>query len=203
MGGPGPVTQVVTMSPLLLPFLVLAAAPAVHESSKPELSGEPPLWEVFAGAMGGVRGARVSPSGGLILGFNRRVTRWLRPEVVLGQGYSVNPRMHQTMLRFGTRVQWPVEGRWVPYAWLAFAHNHETLWEHFVADPTATLLGLSSHGSGRLSGAEGGLGISVELPKRASDRVAGRLNARVVAAHMWGTAVPIRIDGLVSLGVCF
>lgn len=201
------VTEVVTMSALWVALVLSAAGPVLYEPvpapSEVEQTVALPPWEIFSGVVGGMRGAQVSPSAGLIIGVNRRVTSWLRPELLLGQGYSVNPRMHQTTLRVGTRLQWPSEGRWVAYLWIAFAHNHESAWDHFLAEPIATLFALSSHGSAHLTGAEAGLGISLELPKRASGRLAGRLNARVIVNRMWGTTIPFRVEGLLSIGTCF
>jgi hypothetical protein len=182
--------------------LALAASegPAVSQAeSKP--TGETP-WELWMGLLGGVRPDSMGGGGIGELGVDRKVGRFFRPEIDVGLGAYAGPTLVETRFRIGTRLEYPRQGI-VPYLWAAFAHQHESAWSDVVSDPVADLLGLSTHGVNHRSGLELGAGASYDFPRRAHDRLAGRIGLRATMVQLWGVGPPRYAEVLASVGVLF
>lgn len=185
----------------LLVVSTLLAQTQVVEQPKPV--EEPPKWEIYFGAGGGVRPDAIGGGGLGLIGINRRVTRWLRPELSVGLGAYAGPDEMVTAIRIGTRLEWPSDARLKPYVWLAFAHNHEVGFQNAKDHPVTSALGLSEDGVNHRSGLDTGLGLSYELPRRKDSMFAGRLNARASLTNMLGSGPPRYLDLMVSVGLCF
>ena len=180
-----------------------AVASQLQVDSSPLAVEAPPKWEIYFGATGGVRPDAPGGGGAGVLGINRRVTSWLRPELVVGLGGYSGPAQLVTVIRIGARLEWPGEARLKPYLWLAFAHNHEVAFESAKANPVGSALGLSEDGVDHRSGLDTGLGVSFDLPLRKDGLFAGRLNARASLTQLLGAGPPRYVDLTASIGLCF
>jgi hypothetical protein len=163
--------------------LLLSAVPAVDEKQAPEADRP---WEIYAGALGGLRVDTRGGGGVGFIGVNRRF--WIfRPEIALGLGAYAQPADMLTTIRIGTRIELPLSGSIRPYAWVAFAHNHESSFVHVRMDFFGHLFGLSHEGVGHRSGLDLGLGVSWDTPLWHT-----RLGARLSFAQFFGDNLPPR-----------
>ena len=188
---------------ILITAALLSQTPAVTDAPAPA-PPEVPKWEVYAGVLGGIRpDAALGAGGGALIGVNRRITSWLRPEIAVGLGAYSGPGELVTVIRIGTRLEWPSDARLKPYLWLAFAHNHEVGFEDAKRNPVTSALGLSEDGVNHRSGLDAGLGLSFELPRAREATFAGRLNARASITNLLGSGPPRYVDLTLSVGLCF
>ena len=187
------------------PEAQVSGAPPTQVVGQPEapVCEEPPKWEVFFGALGGLRPDAIGGGGGGLIGVNRRLTSWLRPELSLGLGLYAGPGDVVTLIRIGTRLEWPSDARLKPYVWLAFAHNHEVAFESAAQHPVSSVLGLSEDGVNHRSGLDTGLGLSMDFPHRKDSRFGGRLNVRASLTHLLGLGPPRYLDLTMSIGLIF
>jgi hypothetical protein len=122
---------------------------------------------------------------------------------VIGLGAYSGPGELVTVIRIGTRLEWPGDARLKPYVWLAFAHNHEVGFDDAKKNPVSSALGLSEDGVNHRSGLDTGLGLSFDLPKAREAMFAGRLNVRASLTNLLGSGPPRYLDLTLSLGLCF
>ncbi len=172
----------------------------------PQLSQKPPgppRFEIFTGVMGGVRPDTPGGGGVGLLGLDVSLTRWLKPELMVGLGGYSGPGDVVTLFRIGTQLVWPTDARLKPALWLAFAHNHETGFADAKAHPVSSALGLSEDGVNHRSGFTAGLGIAYDLPMSKSSGFSGRLHARLAWTELLGVGPPRYFDAMVGVGVCF
>jgi hypothetical protein len=186
----------------LLAALLVSAIDAPEVTEEPD-STEPLNWEIYGAAMGGLRLSEVGGGGSGVLGVNRRFG-WVRPELVVGMGLYDRPVELLILIRIGARIEWQRDGALKPYLWLAFAHNHESGLEHVKANPVAHILGVSEHGVRHRSGAEGGLGLSYDLPRMWKGRLAGRVGSRLTFTQFFADTGPPRyLDLSITTGLSF
>src|SRR5262249_37661696 len=126
-------------------------------------------------------------------------------EVMVGLGLYSQPVDMLTVIRIGTRVEWPWgESAFRPYLWLAFAHNHESGIDNVIKDPVAQGLGLSEHGVHHRTGGGVGLGFAYELPKILTDVVRGKVGARATFTQFLMDSYPPRyLDLTGTIGIVF
>ena len=192
------------LNALLVAAALLSQTPAVTDAPPPAPSPDPPKWEVYSALIGGIRpDASLGGGGGALIGVNRRLTSWLRPEIAVGLGAYAGPGQLVTLIKIGTRLEWPNDARLKPYLWLAFAHNHEVGFDDAKRNPISSALGLSEDGVNHRSGIDTGLGLSLDLPKGKEAKFAGRLNARASMTNLLGSGPPRYVDLTVSLGLLF
>jgi hypothetical protein len=200
---------------LLCVALATIAEPSAVEPSNPEpmeaepsveqtqVDRSPKVWEAYVGVMGGMRLADPAGGGALSVGLNRKFG-FVRPELMVGLGAYAGPVEMLTVIRIGARVEWPWESRFKPYLWVAFAHNHESGIADVEKNPVTQVFGLSENGVHHRSGAEGGLGFTVALPRILTDLVLGRIGARLTFTNFFGDPYPPRyLDLTVTAGVMF
>ena len=184
--------------PVALLAFALAASPELEQTARPI---EQP-WQVWTGLSSGVRSGDGAAMGEGWIGVSRFVLPHLRPELDLGLGYAGGPQEVLTSIRVG--LAYEVElGRVAPYAWLAFAHNHESAWENAKRDPIPVVFGLSENGVVHRTGAEAGGGINLALGRSRGDAVEGVLGLRATAAALLGDGPALAFNGLVSVGLRF
>ncbi len=192
------------LNALLVLSTMISQAPAVEEVV---LEAAPSRWEVFVGLAGGLRTDSLGPGGIGLIGINRRVFSWLRPELSVGLGLFTAPLDALVAIKIGTRLEWPSDARIKPYLFLAFAHLHELGWEDAKADPITGLLGLSSshgdHGVHHRSGLDSGLGVSLDLLRSKDSGLGARLNVRASMTHLLGEGPSRYVDLLATLGLIF
>ncbi len=173
----------------------------------PQLSDQPEKpstrFELYTGVMGGVRPDTPGGGGVGLLGLDVALTKWLWPDLIVGAGAYSGPGDVVTLFRIGTRLVWPTESRLKPWLWLAFAHQHETLFANAKDHPVDSLLGLSENGVNHRSGFTAGVGLSYELPPGHGSKLAGRLQARLAWTELLGVGSPRSIDALIGVGVAF
>jgi hypothetical protein len=186
----------------MLTMTLLAVLAQVQVEAHPPVQPLPPT-EVAVGLISGVRLGNSTTGVAGALMVNHQVTRWLRPELVLGTGPWLTPVEMLTIIRIGARLEWPLESRWHPYLWVAFAHSHETDWKDVAANPISSILGLSENGVRHRSGADLGLGLGVDLPKVRKDGMPGRLNVRASVVSLLGSGPPVALELMATAGVCF
>lgn len=161
-------------------------------------------FEIFAGAMGGARPEASVGAGGVgLVGLNVALTRWFKPEVIVGFGAYSAPNDLITAFRIGAQLVWPTDARLKPLLWLALAHNHETGFEDAKAHPVSSVLGLSEDGVNHRTGLTAGLGLSYDLPRGHEATFAGRITARIAWTQLLGVGPPGYLDALVGVGVTF
>ncbi len=185
------------LNALLAVSMCLSQAP-VEEAAEPE----PLKWEIFVGVGGGLRTDNPGGGGVGIIGVNRRLFSWLRPELSVGLGWYATPFDTVIPIRIGTRIEWPSDARLKPYLFIAFAHQHEMGFEDTKADPVGGLLGLSSHGEHGVhhrSGLETGLGLSYDLIH--GHRFGLRVNLRASMTHLLGEGPTRYVDLLGTVGL--
>jgi hypothetical protein len=186
----------------LLAASVFLAVPEAEQAGPPE----PSKWEIFVGLSGGLRTESLSAGGVGLIGINRRIFSWLRPEISVGLGAYAGPFDVQIPIKIGTRIEWPSDARIKPYVFLAFAHVHENGWQHAVADPVGGILGLSSHGEHGVdhrSGLDSGVGVSADFAHLFGSRYGVRINLRASLMHLMGEG-PLRYaDLLTTVGLIF
>jgi hypothetical protein len=162
-----------------------------------------PVWEIYGGATGGVRVDRQNGGGGLMVGVNRKLAGFIRPELMIALSAFSGPADVLTLIRVGARFELPLALPWKPYLWVAFAHNHESSFDSFKADPLGHLFGLSGNGVNHRSGAEGGLGVAYEVPRFSKWRIASRVGARLTFTQFFGDPYPPRyLDFTLTAGIC-
>ncbi len=186
------------MVPALLLAAALSAAPP-DESAVVQQVPNPPAWEIWMGASGGLRPERGAGATGWV-GVNRRFFGFLRPELALGAGAYSWPGELITEVRAGSRFELVRDG-WAPWVSVAFAHHHETPFEHAAMAPASALLGLSEHGVHHRTGVELGLGASLDLPARAAGRLAGRIGAKFAVTQLLGEGAPRHFELQLTMGV--
>jgi hypothetical protein len=184
---------------LLAVAMLLAQVPDVDE-----VALEAPSWELFVGVAGGLRTDH--PGGGAVglVGINRRVFSWLRPELSVGLAMYATPLDAVIPIKIGTRLEWPSDAWIKPYLFVAFAHLHELGWEEAKADPITGLLGLSSHGDHGVhhrSGLDSGIGVSADFPHFKGSRFGGRLNLRASVTHLLGEGPSRYVDLIATFGL--
>jgi hypothetical protein len=186
----------------LCAMLLVAEPEADVEDMQPDRG--PKVWEVYAGVMGGMRVADPAGGGGFVVGLNRKFW-FFRPEALIGLGLYAQPVDMLTVIRIGTRVEWPWgEHAFRPYLWLAFAHNHESGIDNVIHDPVAQVFGLSEHGVHHRSGGEVGLGFDYELPRILTDTIRGKVGGRVTFTNFFGDDYPPRyLDFTGTVGIAF
>ena len=110
---------------LLAVAMLLSQDPDLGSAPAVEGAPAPPSWEIFVGVAGGLR--TDNPGGGAagLLGVNRRVFSWLRPELSVGLGMYATPLDAVIPIKIGARLEWPCDAWIKPYIFLAFAHVHE------------------------------------------------------------------------------
>src|SRR5437899_12719893 len=132
------------MTAALLGLLLLASdppppgepLPPVVETPRDEAFApmDPPLWEVYLGAIGGMRPDALGGGGGFMLGVNRKFFDFIRPELMIASTVVTAPIDYLILIRIGARFELPLGGPWRPYLWTAFAHNHESAVEDVAKD---------------------------------------------------------------------
>ncbi len=186
---------------------LLVAAALVSQTppaAEPEAPPEPNKWELFVGLTGGLRTESTGFGGVGVIGINRRLFSWLRPELSVGLGGYDAPIDAVIPIRIGTRIEWPGDGRLKPYVFVAFAHQHEMAWEHAKMDPVLGVLGLSSHGEhgvNHRSGLDTGLGLSFEFLRLGGWGFKANLRASLV--QLLGDGPPRYIDVTGTIGLTF
>lgn len=182
-------------------LLASTEAPLVDEESVPE--PPPPVWEIYVGALGGMRIDERGGGGGVMLGVNRKFFGFLRPELMVASSLESAPIDYLILIRIGARFELPLDGRWKPYLWTAFAHNHESAIGEVKNDPVGHILGLSSSGVHHRSGGELGLGLVYEVPRLTKWKIASRLGARLTFTQFLADPYPPRyLDLTLTAGVC-
>jgi hypothetical protein len=162
---------------------------------------EMPKWEVFSGFSAGIRPETKGVGAVGLLGVTRQLLAWLRLEGSVGMGLYTSPLDHLVPFRVGARVEWP--SSWVrPFLSVAFAHQHETPWAHFVQSPVGVTLTQSEHLHHR-TGVDTGIGVVFDFPGRRAGGLAGRLTTRVSIAHFLGAGPPRYVDFTTTVGLCF
>lgn len=191
------------MTPLLL-VLVLAQPEVSAHVEKPH---EPPKWEVFVGASGGLRPDALGGGGAGLIGVSRVFFGFLRPELWLGGGAYAQPTDVLTMFRAGVRLEWPGLERWHPFINVDYAHQQEAEWNHVLADPVGILSGLggvdhSHHGVIHRNGIETGLGVAYQLPLGRT-AFAMRVTLKASVTHFFEPGPPRYVDLTTLVGFCF
>lgn len=194
------------LNALLVVSALISQAPAAEpEEAAPVVEEGPPAphnWEVFVGLTGGLRTDNLGGGGIGLIGVNRRIFSWLRPELSVGLGWYATPLETVIAIKIGSRIEWPSDARVKPYLFVAFAHTHELGWEDTKRDPVSGVLGLSSHGEHGVrhrSGLDTGLGLSFDLIR--GKRFGARLNVRASMTNLLGEGPSRYVDLLASLGV--
>lgn len=185
----------------VLVLMLLAQSQVVAPVEKPKV--EPLKWEVFLGFQGGLRPDSMGFGGGTMLGVNRQLFSFLRAELGLGLGAYAQPTDVLTMIRLGVRLEWPGLERWHPFLALAFAHQHESGWDHIKTDPIPAVIGLSEHGVHHRSGIETGLGIAYDLRGRKGLPIGGRVGVKASVTHLLGEGAPRYIELTTLVGLLF
>ena len=181
---------------------LLASQPSIDAVEEP-LPPLDPLWEVYLAATGGFRTDQPGGGGVGAVGVNRRIGRFIRPELMLGLGAYARPTDAVTAIRIGARFELPNQTRFKPYLWVAFAHNHETAFATAIQSPFDHILGLSENGVNHRSGFDAGLGVAYELPRFGRSSFAGRIGLRAVYTQMLGAGPARQVDFTLTAGVCF
>lgn len=192
----------------VLVLMLLAQAQVTTQLEPPR---EPPRWEIFVGAQGGVRPDALGGGGAGLIGVSRLFFSFLRPELWLGVGAYTQPTDVLTMFRAGVRLEWPGLERWHPFINVDYAHQQEAQWHHVVQDPWGTLTGLGgvnhSHANGAVhvlhrNGIETGLGIAYQVPLGRS-AFAARLTAKASVTHFFEAGPPRYVELTTLVGFCF
>ena len=189
---------------MLNALLVVATLISQAPAEEPVAAPEPNKWEIFVGLTGGLRTESTSFGGAGVLGINRRIFSWLRPELSVGLGLYDGPLDAVIPIRIGTRIEWPGDARVKPYLYVAFAHQHEMAWEHAKMDPVLGILGLSSHGEhgvNHRSGLDTGLGLSIDVLRFGGFGL--RANVRASLVQLLGDGPPRYIDVTGTVGLTF
>lgn len=162
-------------------------------------------WEVYWAAVGGIRpDATITGGGGSFLGVSREIFSFLRAELSVGLGaYNAAPVDILTMIRLGARLEWPGLERWHPFISVAFAHQHESGWEHIKMDPIPAIVGLSEHHVNHRSGIETGLGVAYDLRGRKGLPIGGRIGVKASVTHLLGTGSPRYVELTTLVGLIF
>jgi hypothetical protein len=190
------------MFALILCSVLAAQPPEVTEPAPKDSTFN--RFEIFAGVMGGARPQGAVGGGGVgLIALDVALTRWFRPEVMVGFGAYSGPADLVTAFRIGAQLVWPTDARLKPLLWVALAHNHETGFDDAKANPVSSALGLSENGVNHRTGITAGLGISYELPRGKEATFAGRLTARLAWTELLGVGPPGYLDALVGVGVTF
>lgn len=174
--------------------VMLSQTPAALEKAAP--------WEVAVGVVAGVRPQSLGIGGVGAVTVTRSLTSWLRLDGLVGTGVYSGPLDHVIVFRVGARLEWPTTGRFRPFLYVAFAHQHEASWRAFTEHTAHVVLSLSKHVHHR-SGVDTGVGFSVELPKSKSSALAGRISTRATMLHLMGAGTPRSLDLTVMFGACF
>jgi hypothetical protein len=182
---------------------LLAAAPQITAPADPPLRDL--KWEVYWAASGGIRpDAQLTGGGGSFLGVSRQLVSFLRAELAVGLGvYNAAPADILTMIRLGARLEWPGLDRWHPFINVAFAHQHESSWEHIKMDPIPAIVGLSEHHVNHRSGLETGLGVTYDLRGRKGLPIGGRVGVKASVTHLLGTGSPRYVELTTLVGLIF
>lgn len=183
----------------VLVLLLLAQTQVVQPVEKPRL--EPHKWEIFIGAQGGLRPDTMGFGGGTLLGVNRQLFSFLRAELAVGLGAYAQPTDVLTLIRLGARLELPGD-HWHPFLSVAFAHQHESGWDHIKTDPLPAVLGLSEHGVNHRSGIETGLGIAYDVRVKRLP-IGGRVGVKASVTHLLGAGVPRYVELTTLVGVTF
>jgi hypothetical protein len=196
------------MTAALLGLVLLATQPEAPPSPEVEQPAEveppPPVWELYVGALGGMRVDERGGGGGVMAGVNRKFLGFLRPELMVATSLESAPVDYLILIRIGARFELPLDSRWKPYLWTAFAHNHESAIDDVKNDPLGHLFGLSSAGVHHRSGGELGLGVAYEVPRLTRWKIASRLGARLTFTQFLPDPYPPRyLDLTVTAGLCF
>lgn len=171
----------------------LAVAPGIRA---PAEAPAPTPWLVWSGLSSGVRTSGLAGTAEGWVGLSREVAPHLRPELDLGLGYAGGPSEVLTSMRFGLNAEATV-GAVTPFAWLAFAHNHESALEAVKRDPLPVALGLSENGVVHRTGAELGGGLRLALGGGAI------VGLRLAATALLGEGPAVSLNGLALLGYAF
>ena len=191
---------------MLNALLVVAALLSQAPVAEVEAAPEPPKWEIFVGLTGGLRPDTVTGGGIGLLGINRRIFSWLRPEISVGLGLYEGPLDAVVAIKIGSRIEWPSDSRVKPYVFVAFAHLHELGWEYAKADPVTGILGLSSHadhGVNHRSGIDTGLGLSFDLRNLAGSSFGFRFNLRATLTSLLGDGPKRYAELMGTVGLIF
>lgn len=170
-------------------------------SSTPAQPADP--WEVSVGLASNSRPE--TSSGGMSgrIFLSRKMGSIFRPELQLGTGFYLQDEQTVSLMRLGTRVEWPSAERVVPYLWMAFAHHHETSFEDARRAPLGAALGLSNNGEIHRSGLDLGVGVSLNLPRARLDKHQLRLGLRASGVLLLGQGPKTAIDVLTTIGTSF
>ncbi|MBK7860739.1 MAG: hypothetical protein IPJ65_19480 [Archangiaceae bacterium] len=180
------------------------AAPEVQSVEPLEPEPPPPVWEIYVGMLGGMRVDERGGGGGVMVGVNRKFLGFLRPELMIASSLESQPFDYLILIRVGAWFELPLQSRWKPYLWAAFAHNHESGVEDVKRDPLGHLLGLSATGVHHRSGGELGLGLAYEVPRLTPWKIASRLGARLTFTQFMSDPYPPRyLDLTFTAGLCF
>ena len=184
-----------------LVLVLLAQAQVTTPVEKPQL--EPHKWEVFIGLQGGMRPDSMGFGGGTQLGVSRQLLSFLRAELLLGIAAYSAPVDVLTQIRLGARLEWPGLGRLHPFLAVAFAHQHESGWDHIKTDPIPAIIGLSEHGVHHRSGIETGLGVAYDLRGRKGLPIGGRVGIKASVTHLLGEGPPRYVELTTLVGLTF
>lgn len=181
--------------------VALCSAPVVVSSPQP-IAARVPDWEFFTAMSGGLQ--LDSRSGAMTgrIGLTRRVNSVVVPELHLLSGVTPNTEVIATGLRLGARFELPRDGL-RPFAYIAFAHTHETSFANAARAPVPILLGLSEEGVNHRTGADVGVGVVHDFPKLRPGTLAGRAGLRVNAVALLGHGAPVTAELLWTFGVLF
>ena len=183
--------------------LLLAASEAPVVEDEAQKDPPPPVWEIYVGALGGMRPDTRGGGGGVMVGVNRKFFNFLRPELMVATSLESAPIDYLILIRIGARLELPLDSPWKPYLWVAFAHNHESPVDEVKNDPLGHIFGLSSSGVHHRSGGELGLGLVYELPRFSAWRIATRLGGRLTFTQFLSDPYPPRyVDLTLTAGVC-
>lgn len=174
---------------------VVVSSPEAHDAKVPD-------WELFTAMSGGLQlDSRAGAATGRI-GLTRRVSPVVVPELHLLSGVTPNTETITTGVRLGARFEVPREGL-RPFAYVAFAHSHETTFGNAARAPVPILLGLSEDGVNHRTGADVGLGVVYDFPKIRPGSLAGRASLRANTVALLGHGAPFTAELLWTFGILF
>lgn len=185
----------------VLVAVALCSAPTVV--SAPSVTpAEAPRWELFTALSGGMLLDSGAGAASSRIGVSRQVTAVFVPELQLLLSVAPGVETLATGIRLGARFELPREGM-RPYAYLAFAHQHEANFEHVAQEPLPIIFGLSENGVGHRTGADIGGGLVYDFPKVREQTLAGRAGVRLSTVALLGAGAPLSVELLGTFGVLF
>jgi hypothetical protein len=96
------------------------------------------------------------------LSLSYHLTRWLEPELAVGLGgVAGGNNDYFNRFAFGLRLKVPTDGP-TPFAWVAFAHIHESPASALLENPLGVIFAASPNIAHR-SGGEAGLGLTFPI----------------------------------------